>query len=394
MRYSIIFLFLLFYAHHLFAASDTIVIKRASNNAVYVPDASKLIPPGSVVQLQGDYLYYKVLNVQGTADRPIIFVNKGLVRIGGFKPYTFQIQGQHFIINGSGDSNYKYGFLLNYDTTVVGSSYCFCPNNSTDFEMHHVEMMNAAEGVLQNPAYGGAMNNIYYHHLYIHDLNDPYGDQPGRSEAFYLGNTKDTIPYNAPYDFHNCRIEDCYMHNLTGDGIQVSNGTFVIRRDTVVKYGTAHVAMQDNGVQVGQCASAIIDSVILDSSSGIGMQVLGIDSVIVTNCVISHIPGQSSLSEDVIYLNGKGPVPLNMRFQNNIITASSGRHGINSITQNAYTNGSIFINNHIDGIYTTPYWINKAKDQWIMNPVALNRQREKVANATSLLAHYAMMHWK
>ncbi len=393
MKYSITILFFLFYMHSVFAAGDTIRLQRA-NNTVYVPDASKLIPPGSVVQLEGDYLFYKVLNVQGTADSPIVFVNKGLVRIGGFKPYTFQVQGQHFIINGSGDPNYKYGFLLNYDTTVKGNSYGFCPNNSSDFEMHHVEMMNAGTGVFQNPTYGGAMSNIYYHHLYIHDLNDPNSNPQGRAEAFYLGSTKDTIPYHAPYSFHNCRIEDCYMENLTGDGIQVAIGDFIIRRDTVHNYGKAHIPMQDNGILIGQCTSAIIDSVIVDSSSGIGMQIFGTDSVIVTNSLFSHIPGQASIPEDVIYINGKGPVPLNVRFQNNIITASSGRQAITNATPNANTNGSVFINNYIDGNYTHLYGINKTKDQWIMNPVAQNGKRKKATTSTALLTHHAMMHWK
>ncbi len=393
MKHSLTVLFLLFYAHTVFAAGDTLVINRASNNAVYVADASKTIPPGSVVQLQGDYLYYKVLNVQGTADSPITFINKGLVRIGGFKPYTFQVTGQHFIINGSGDPAHKYGFLLNYDTTVTGVSYCYCADNSSDFEVHHIECMNAAEGVLQNPYSGGPMNNVFYHHLYIHDLKDPSGDQPGRAEAFYLGNTKDTV-YHASYDFHNCRIEDCFMQNLTGDGIQVGHGNFIIRRDTVYNFATAHVPMQDNGIQIGTYTSAYIDSVIIDTGTGIGMQAFGTDSLVVTNCTFRNIPSQASLNEDVIYLNGKGPVPLNMRFQNNIITACTGRHGINNITQSANTNGSIFINNYIDGTYTTPYWINKAKDQWIMNLIARNSKRKKAAKSASLLASYVMMHWK
>ena len=391
MKHWIIVLFLLLFSYITFAARDTIRLQRA-NNTVYVPDASKSIPPGSVVQLEGDYLFYKVLNVQGTADSPIVFINKGLVRVGGFRPYTFQVQGQHFIINGSGDPAYKYGFLLNYDTTVKGSSYGFAPNNSSDFEMHHVEMMNAGTGILQNPTYGGAMNNIYYHHLYIHDLNDPNSNPQGRAEAFYLGSTKDTIPYHAPYSFNNCRIEDCLMENLTGDGIQVAIGSFSIRRDTVRNYGTAHIPMQDNGILIGQCTSAIVDSVIVENGSGVGMQVFGTDSVIVTNCIFKNIPGQASLLEDVIYLNGKGPVPLNMRFQNNIITACSGRQGITNATPNANTNGSVFINNYIDGNFTNPYWLNKAKDQWIMNPIASNSKYKKDTKSTPLLASRTMIH--
>ncbi len=375
MKFFFLSLFL-FSCIHAFSA-DTIRLQRAKNNTVYVLDASKLIPPGSVVQLEGDYLYYKVFNVQGTADSPIVFINKGLVRIGGFKPYTFQVQGQHFIINGSGDSSHTYGFLLNYDTTVVGSSFGFCPNNSSDFEVHHVECMNAGTGVLQNPTYGGAMNNIFYHHLYIHDLNDPNSNPQGRAEAFYLGSTKDTVPYHANYDFHNCRIEDCYMENLSGDGIQVGHGDFKIRRDTVRNYGMAHIAQQDNGIQVGQGTCATIDSVIVDSGSGIGMTAFGTDSLIVTNCTFSNIPGQASLYEDVIYCNGKGPVPLNMRFQNNIITACSGRYGINNSTPAANTNGSVFINNYIDGNFIKPYSINKTKDQWIFNPAIVKNIKHK-----------------
>ena len=199
------------------------------NNAIYVANASNTIPPGSVVQQEGDYLYVKIFNIKGTAHSSVIFINKELVRIGGFKSYRFRVQGKHFIVNGSGDANYKYGFLLNYDTSVVGSSFCFCPDNSSDFEVHHVECINAAEGILQNPKSGGPMSNVWYPHLYIHDLKSPNSNPPGRAEAFYLGNTSDTIPYNVTYYFYNCCIEDCYMENLTGDGIQIGHGNFIVR---------------------------------------------------------------------------------------------------------------------------------------------------------------------
>jgi len=368
---------------HAFAA-DTIRLQRASNNTVYVADASKLIKPGSVVQLSGDYLYYKVFNVQGTIDSPIVFINKGLVRIGGFTAYTFQVQGQHFIINGSGDPAYSYGILLNYDTSVHGSSFGFCPNNSSDFEVHHIECMNAGTGVLQNPTYGEAMNNVFYHHLYIHDLSNPNSSPPGRAEAFYLGSTKDTVPYHAAYNFHNCRIEDCRMENLTGDGIQVGHGDFILRRDTVHNFAMAHIPQQDNGIQIGQGTSAIIDSVVVDSGTGIGMQAFGTDSLIVTNCIFRNVSAQASLYEDVIYINGKGPVPLNMRFENNVIISCSGRYGINNATPVANTNGSVFINNFIGGTYTKSYSVNKTKDQWI-TPIA-NKKRDKLLIKPVLMA--------
>ena len=386
MKYSFFFLFL-FFCIHVFA-SDTIRLQRASNNTVYIADASKLIKPGAVVQLEGDYLFYKVFNVQGTADSPIVFINKGLVRIGGFKAYTFQVQGQHFIINGSGDPAYKYGFLLNYDTTVVGS-FGFCPNNSSDFEVHHLECKNASSGILQNPAYGDAMNNVFYHHLYIHDLSDPASSPPGRAEGFYLGSTKDTVPYTATYRFHNCRIEDCYLEDLTGDGIQVGQGDFIIKRDTIYNWGIAHLAQQDNGIQVGNGASATIDSVIVSGGHGLGAIILGADSVVLTNSIFSSIAGQASLLEDAIYINGKGPVPLNMRFENNIITSSTGRYGINNATPVANTNGSIFNNNYISGTFTKPY-ILKPGDRWIA-PIAMNNRYKKNHTVTSLSTNYIVL---
>ncbi len=373
-------------------ASDTIRLQRASNNTVYVADASKSIKPGTVVQLEGDYLFYKVFNVQGTADSPIVFINKGLVRIGGFKAYTFQVQGQHFIINGSGDPAYKYGFLLNYDTTVVGA-FGFCPNNSSNFEVHHLECKNASSGILQNPAYGDSMNNVFYHHLYIHDLSDPSSNPPGRAEAFYLGSTKDTIPYNATYRFHNCRIEDCYLKDLSGDGIQVGQGDFIIKRDTIYNWGTAHVVQQNNGVQVGGGGSAIIDSLILMNGQGIGMIILGVDSVILTNSSISDTYLQGSQNQDIIYINGKGPVPLNVRFQNNFINSCAGRYGINNATPSTNTNGSMFIDNFVTGTYTNkPYGI-QPKDKWIISspPVTYNMGYKRSNLSLFLLRQSAVL---
>ena len=370
---SLFTLLCVFFCVHVFSA-DTIRLQRAANNAVYVGDASKSIKPGSVVLLEGNYLFYKVLNVKGTADSPVVFINKGLVRIGGFTAYTFQVTGQHFIISGSGDSGYKYGILLNSDTAVSGTVFGFNADNSTDFEVHHLECMNSAQGIVQNPRYGIPMNNVFYHHIYIHDLRNPTVNAPGRGEGFYLGSTADTTPYNATYRFHNCRVEDCYLENLCGDGIQIGTGEFIIRRDTVVNWGTAHVVQQNNGVQVGGGGSAVMDSLVLLNGQGIGIIILGVDSVILTNSSISSTYLQGSQLQDVIYINGKGPVPLNMRFQNNFINSCTGRYGINSATPSANTNGSVFIDNFITGTYTTKPYGMQPKDRWIMSnpPIAYN----------------------
>ncbi len=377
MKYLLSF-FLLLFCLRAVLAQDTIRLPRSANNAVYVADASKSIPPGSVVELQGDYLFYKVYNVKGTAEKPITFINKGLVRIGGFKAYTFQVQGEHFIINGSGDPAYKYGFLLNYDTTVAGV-FGFNPENSTDFEVHHIECTNAAEGIFQNPRTGGLMNNIFYHHIYIHDLRNPYTNPPGWSEGFYLGNTSDTIPYTAAYRFKNCRIEDCYMENIPGDGIQVEQGSFIVKRDTVINFATAQIPQQNNGIQVGPNGSAIIDSVTIYKGGGKGIIILGTDSVVLTNSTFTNIYLDTIPFEDVVYINGKGSVPLNVRFENNIFSGCSGRFGINNATNTANTSGSVFINNYINGTFSIqPYKIVYAKDQWIYSTLATDNRYTKM----------------
>ena len=103
---------------------------------------------------------------------------------------------------------------------------------------------------------------------------------------------------------------------------------------------------------------------------------ISVCSLIVTNFTFNNINLQASAYEDVIYLNGKGPVPLTMRSGNNVITSCSGRYGINNATNSSNINGSVFINNYISRTYTKPYIIS-TKDRWIFSPVVNNNKRKK-----------------
>src|SRR5829696_7253785 len=106
MKKSFFFLFLLL---SFIANARMISLQRRTNNTIYITDATSILQAGDTVLLEGDYTWIKLFKIEGTKDSPIVFINKGLVTIGGHVPYTCVFNGNYFKILGNGDPDLKYG---------------------------------------------------------------------------------------------------------------------------------------------------------------------------------------------------------------------------------------------------------------------------------------------
>ncbi|MET0242100.1 MAG: right-handed parallel beta-helix repeat-containing protein, partial [Flavitalea sp.] len=229
----------------------------AASNTVYILDAP--FKPGDTVLLSGDYLWIQIKGIKGTAEKPIVFKPKGKVTIGGYASYTLNLYGEHFKVLGGGK-------------LVIGHPTVFAMGinlgTSHHVEIAGLEMYNVTTGIQQNPTGTELIEGCYYHDLYIHDMQNP--PHKGRAEAFYIGKTSPGGCY-----FKDLRIENNRIENVSGDGIQVSGGTFTIRNNKVRNYGMSDLEQQNNGILVGGNATAIISGNEVSGGTGPALQVLG-----------------------------------------------------------------------------------------------------------------------
>ncbi len=340
------------------AGARTVSLPRRGDNTVYIRDAATIMQAGDTVLLEGDYTWIKLFKIAGTKDSPVVFINKGLVTIGGYAPYTCVFSGDYFKISGNGDTAHKYGIRLGKSRDSVYGAFGFAFHDSKGVEVAHCEFQYLSCGILQNPAEGQAMPDCYYHDNYFHDLDNPKAK--GRSEAFYLGNTKASTTA-----FEACRIESNLIENVSGDGIQASGGTFVIRGNTIRNYATAKLAQQRAGILIGGQATADIIDNIIEGGSGVGLQIFGQGNMKIWGNTFKNIDVQTLVNEDIIYINGKTATPetpLQIDFQNNEFAAVfPNRSVIHNATAADKTAGTLFKKNK--GVEKSQTTLSK-KDVW------------------------------
>ena len=293
------------------AKARVITLPRNGTNAIYINDASQIIKAGDTVQLEGDYKSILVKEIHGTKEQPVHFINKGLVTVSGYSNYTCVFTGSYYIIDGSGDPNYKYGIKLGKENEL--GAFGIGPGNSTGVEIHNVEFTDLSSGILQNPHSGEPMVDCYYHDNYFHDFDNPKAK--GRSEPFYLGFTG-----GIGAQFENCRIENNIIENVSGDGIQVCNGSFKIIGNTVKKYAKASLVQQRTGILIGGNCTAVVKNNTIEDGRGVGMQVFGMGKIEIANNTFKNIVVNDLDKEDIVYINGKTATPdnpLQLNFHDN-----------------------------------------------------------------------------
>ena len=266
-----------------------VTLPKRPDGTVYVVNST--LQPGDTVQLVGDYLWIQVRPIMGTKEKPIVFTNKGDVNIGGFKSYTMILAGQHYKVIGNKSGKFVIGKPGVYSMGLnLGLS--------TNVEVANIEFQYLQTGIQQNPPGKLLMEDCYYHHNYFHDLDNPAAQ--GRSEAFYLGSTAST---GGAY-FKNCRIENNRIDKVSGDGIQVSLGTFLIRNNKISNYGLANLRYQNNGILVGGHATADVLNNEVSNGKGIALQILGRGLMNVIGNKFTNIDTRLH-ADDIIYINGK-----------------------------------------------------------------------------------------
>lgn len=336
---------LLFLSLLLLCGSETqakrITIPRNHDGGWYKPKLWK-VSPGDTIELDGDYAYWNIDSLNGTPEKPIVFINKKGVRsrVGINNTYSaIFYNSSNYVIDGSGDSTIPYGIVFG----PKGGDYnslTLTPGNSTNYEVKHVEIVHGQVGIYAAPPFGITMKKIKIHHNWIHDMRNPSGYS---CEAMYLGNTSINVVANKAH-FENIEIHHNLCEDLAGDGIQLANAQgYKIYNNVVKKYGISNFDDQRSGIIVGGNSWGVVKNNVIENGTGSGIEIFGCRLNTVTGNTIRNT-ATSKNQPDAIYIEKKGAAdcgPLRVIVVNNTIIGAA-RYGIHNV--NALNNPATTVN--------------------------------------------------
>ncbi|MFL5810620.1 MAG: right-handed parallel beta-helix repeat-containing protein [Flavisolibacter sp.] len=335
-------------------AAQARIIRLQKNNdgGIYKPVHNAA--PGDTILLEGRYQYINIENVFGEPGKEIVIINKGQVVISGYSAYCCIVIGKYFKLLGNGDPGLKYGIRFSgYGNTFTG--FGLATSNSSNYEIAFCEFTKLQAGILQNVIAQKNLVDVYLHDNYFNELDNP--QENGRSEAFYIGNTGAV----SPGKFKNCRIENNILENLSGDGIQVCQGEFIIKSNRIVNWAKAKLEWQRNGILVGGSASAKVENNTLTGGHGVAFQFLGGGANTFKNNVIRNVDVSGLNTEDIVYIDARSP-KFSIDFSNNqFINVKPNHRVIFNSSKDQNTAGSSFKNNI--GVSKTQCLLN-SKDKW------------------------------
>ncbi len=327
---------------------ERVVLDRRTDNGLYIKDATMFIGPGDTVQLTGKYTSFKIYNIRGTKERPIVFINKGLVVIDGGMNNMVILSGSNFKFLGNGDTKYKYGIHIS-PGKMLYPYFGVQIENATNIEVAFCDISKVTNGILQVPAPAAqAALDCSFHDNYIHDIGDSIRQK--NSCAILLGNAIN------PFSMDNCSVKDNILENLAGNGIQVINGTFNIENNQLKNFGKANMPNCRSGIVLGEAATGNILHNDLDSADGTALLILGHGKIEVKNNTFRNIHCKDPAASNIVFIQTKQSqakqlAPLNISFQNNKVTASTADNVVCNATLPTLTSGSVFSNNTINGSF-------------------------------------------
>ncbi|AHM62947.1 hypothetical protein D770_23510 [Flammeovirgaceae bacterium 311] len=305
------------------------------------------IKPGSTVCVQaGKRGRLKLIGFKGTKDQPIVLKNCGgqVVFENTTQEGTFIVENsRYFHITGTGDSRFKYGFLLR--TATKGSAMGL---SETDYEVDHVEIASSGfAGIISkiepncnNTEYHRAnftMRNVSIHDNYIHDT---------RGEGMYIGSSayggkSTTCGTLYPHVIEGLRVYNNRVENTGADGIQISSASkdVEVYNNEIYKYGQdpfhpVHV----NGLMIGGGSTGKYYNNTIIDGTGIGICSFGIGDLYLYNNIVVRSAGEGIFIDERSAL-----IPNSGNYVHNNTVVSPGKDCIKMQSRNSI--GNTFYNN-------------------------------------------------
>jgi hypothetical protein len=291
------------------------------------------LKPGAVICLDAARLYsttpVRFVNINGTVDNPIYITNCGgtaKVTVPNTISYVFKFQASKYFRVTGGDTKGTYGLKLSGAKTMGIS----VEGLSTNFEIDHVEVCTIGfAGIMAktDPSCDIKTTRGYFtmrdsqiHHNYVHDTG---GEGLYLGNSFYSHGVSTSCGTMYPHDVVNLKVYNNVVKNTAWEGIQVGCGVSgtEIHDNQIENAGTAAIAGQNNGLQIGEGTGGLVYNNYIKTVKGNGIIALGLgDNVVFNNIIVNT--GEAGIFCDDRVLTGTG-----FKFLNNSI-ANPGTDGI------------------------------------------------------------------
>ena len=307
-------------------------------------------------------LYLK--GIIGTADKPIVIINKGGQSIIDSElAYGIKFaECEHVLLSGSGDSNSEYGILIRQVTNGNGISITA---KSTDFELEKLEISNVLHaGIVAktdpNCIYladrdNFTMYNVSIHDNYIHDIGTE-GMYIGSS--FFLGQYIESCDENfLPHIIDGVKIFNNRVEYTGWDGIQVGSAlnNCDVHDNQIYKDSQAEVSYQMSGIIINTGSSCNVYNNKIIDGKGTGIMMLSTGGQKVFNNLIVN----AGRTYDFANQETKQQFGIFCNYQY-IQAPDSSFHFYNNTIINPKSDGIRFMNEHSDG--------NQVINNIIINP--------------------------
>ncbi|MFV2016546.1 MAG: hypothetical protein ACC656_14035, partial [Candidatus Heimdallarchaeota archaeon] len=216
-------------------ASDTYIRNNTKYSDWYVP--------GNVIAFRsGNRPQLKILDLQGTADEPIVICNKGKMTLETTSSYGIVFQNSQYIrLLGNTDPDIPETHGIDVAKTGSGGMGVNIRSKSEYFEVAYIELHNLGFcGIMAKTdgAIGWTMHDVHLHHNYIHDTD---------GEGLYVGETK-----YPSHELSNIEINNNLILRTGWDLFQFSNCSeqLNIYNNTCWDGGLQNQNAQNKGLQV------------------------------------------------------------------------------------------------------------------------------------------------
>jgi hypothetical protein len=280
-----------------------------ANHYVLANNSPYNIKPGDTVFINaGHRNHLQIRNIAGTAENPVIIINKGgVVTINTMEYYGISMHNcKYFRITGSGDKDNFYGIQIKGVAAGAGMGI---GTLSSDYEIDHISIENCKSGGIyakSDPdcSFTSTRDKFTQRNTLIHDCyiaNVAY-------EGMYIGNTtysgqnitcngKDTVL--IPSLLKGVRVYNNIIKYSGWDGIQVSSAPedCQIFNNRVLYDSEAEYNYQMSGIILGGGSSCDCYNNYIAHGKGDGIESHGIGGNRIFNNIIVD-PGRSYLPLD------------------------------------------------------------------------------------------------
>lgn len=311
-------------------------IRRSADGAGYINGLNTTIKPGDTVCISsGTYKSLRIININGNAEHPVVFINCGAAVVVGSGTYAISIEDcSYFRFTGTGDTSIYFGIkVYNPVSTIYDNVGVGIAGNSSNLEIDHLEISKMQTGVMMKndpdcrPSTweeAHTFNNISFHDLYLHRIVDMgfLLGYPGDQVSIWCNNIKQTV---NPQKIVGLRIFNCRIDSIGGVGIQVSDAPMGVEifNNSVKNYGLRSRLWYRAGIILGGLVNGVCYNNLIKDGSGSGLQILGTGKILAYNNILDHT---ASDDEDAIYVDDRPSVeykPLHVYLVNNTIIGAA-----------------------------------------------------------------------